>query len=458
MKPEGTNGMRKDPILVVDDDDALRESLVEALEVLPVEITAAGGGAAAVALLAERRFAVVVTDLVMKGTDGFAVLGAAKQNYPNCRVVMLTGHGSRDVAVQAMEQGATYYVEKPVDLADLRAKVKKSLEDHQKDVAYDDLRGQLEATWGIQGIVGQDPRMQKVLALVRQIAGTAASVLILGPSGTGKELIARAVHTLSPRAKKPFVAINCGGMSEGTIESELFGHVKGAYTGAVADREGKFEYANGGTLLLDEVGEMPLPTQIKLLRVLEERAIVRLGDNKTRPVDVRVLAATNADLPQKVKDGTFRQDLYFRLKVVSIDLPALRERRSDIKLLVEHFLKHFAKLHGKDVESVDRDALVSLVQYDWPGNVRELRNAVESMVVRAKGNILTRADLPPEVWAPAPGDQDSWQFLAGRPWSEVERNHIRVSLALCGGNRQKAARSMGLSERTLYRKIKEYGL
>lgn len=458
MKPEGTNGMRKDPILVVDDDDALRESLVEALEVLPVEITAAGGGAAAVALLAERRFAVVVTDLVMKGTDGFAVLAAAKQNYPNCRVVMLTGHGSRDVAVQAMEQGATYYVEKPVDLSDLRAKVKKSLEDHQKDVAYDDLRGQLEATWGIQGIVGQDPRMQKVLALVRQIAGTAASVLILGPSGTGKELIARAIHTQSPRAKKPFVAINCGGMSEGTIESELFGHVKGAYTGAVADREGKFEYANGGTLLLDEVGEMPLPTQIKLLRVLEERAIVRLGDNKTRPVDVRVLAATNADLPQKVKDGTFRQDLYFRLKVVSIDLPPLRERRSDIKLLVEHFLKHFAKLHGKDVESVDRDALVALVQYDWPGNVRELRNALESMVVRAKGNILTRADLPPEVWAPAPGDHDSWQFLAGRPWSEVERNHIRVSLALCGGNRQKAARSMGLSERTLYRKIKEYGL
>ena len=217
--------MRKDPILIVDDDDNLRESLVEALEVLPVEITAASGGAAAVAMLAERRFAVVVTDLVMKGTDGFAVLAAAKQHYPNCRVVMLTGHGGREVAVQAMEQGATYYVEKPVDLADLRAKVKKSLEDHQKDVAYDDLRGQLDATYGIEGIVGQDPRMQKVLALARQIASTAASVLILGPSGTGKELVARAVHSLSPRAKKPFVAINCGGMSEGTIESELFGHV-----------------------------------------------------------------------------------------------------------------------------------------------------------------------------------------------------------------------------------------
>ena len=450
--------MTTNPILVVDDDDALREALVDALQALPVEITVAASGAEARQRLAERRFAVVVTDLVMKDADGFVVLAAAKESYPNCRVVMLTGHGSRDVAVQAMERGATYYVEKPVDLADLRDKVKKSLEDHEKDVAYDELRGQMERAYGIEGIVGQDPKMQRMLALVRQIAGTAASVLILGPSGTGKELVARAVHNLSPRAKRPFVAINCGGMSEGTIESELFGHVKGAFTGAVADREGKFEYANGGTLLLDEVGEMPLPTQIKLLRVLEERAIVRLGDNKTRPVDVRVLAATNADLPQKVKDGTFRQDLYFRLKVVSIDLPALRERRSDIKLLVEHFLKHFAKLHGKDVESVDRDALVSLVQYDWPGNVRELRNAVESMVVRAKGNILTRADLPPEVWAPAPGDHDSWQFLAGRPWSEVERNHIRVSLALCGGNRQKAARSMGLSERTLYRKIKEYGL
>ncbi|MBP8301450.1 MAG: sigma-54-dependent Fis family transcriptional regulator [Planctomycetes bacterium] len=450
--------MTKDPILVVDDDDALRESLAEALAALPVEITVASGGAEAVALLGERRFAVVVTDLVMKGVDGFAVLAAAKQSYPNCRVVMLTGHGGREVAVQAMEKGATYYVEKPVDLADLRAKVRKSLEDHQKDVAYDDLRGQMERTFGIEGIVGQDPKIQRMLALVRQIAGTAASVLILGPSGTGKELVARAVHNLSPRSKRPFVAINCGGMSEGTIESELFGHVKGAFTGAVADREGKFEYAAGGTLFLDEVGEMPLATQIKLLRVLEERSVARLGDNKMRPVDVRVLAATNADLLQKVKDGIFRQDLYFRLKVVTIELPPLRERRSDIKLLIDHFLGHFCKLHGKDVESIDRDALVALVQYDWPGNVRELRNAVESMVVRAKGNILTRADLPPEIWAPLPVDQDGWQFLAGRTWGEVERNHIRVSLELTSGNRQKAARAMGLSERTLYRKIKEYGL
>ncbi len=450
--------MSADPILVVDDDDALRESLIDALESLPVEITAAESGAQAQELLKQRRFAVVVTDLVMKGVDGFAVLRAAKESYSNCRVVMLTGHGSRDVAVQAMEQGATYYVEKPVDLNDLRAKVRKCLDDHRKDLAYDDLRGQVERTFGIEGIVGQDPRMHRVLDMIRQVAPTAASVLILGASGTGKELVARAIHTLSPRSKRPFVPINCGGMSEGTIESELFGHVKGAFTGAVADREGKFEYANGGTLLLDEVGDMPLQTQVKLLRVLEERAVARLGDNRLRPVDVRVLAATNADLQTKVKSGEFRQDLYFRLRVVTIELPALRERRSDIKLLVDHYLRHFARLHGKDVESIDREALVSLVQYDWPGNVRELKNAIESMVVRARGNILTRSDLPPEIHAPLPSDQDVWQFLAGRTVDEVERNHIRVALELAGGNRQKAANSMGLSERTLYRKLKEYGL
>lgn len=450
--------MTTDPILVVDDDDALRQTLVAALESLPVEITAADSGRAAVEILKNRRFAVVVTDLVMKDLDGFAVLQAARDSYTNCRVVMLTGHGSRDVAVQAMEKGATYYVEKPVDLKDLRTKVKKCLEDHQKDLRYDDLRGQLERSFGIEGIVGQDPRMRRVLDTVRQIAPTAASVMILGESGTGKELIAHAMHKLSPRHQKPFVPINCGGMNEGTIESELFGHIKGAFTGAVADREGKFEYANGGTLLLDEVGDMPLQTQVKLLRVLEERAVARLGDNRMRPVDVRVLASTNAELLQKVKDGSFRQDLYFRLKVVTIELPPLRERRADIKLLIDHFLKHFAQLHGKGVEHIDRDALVPLVQYDWPGNVRELKNAIESMVVRARGNILTRNDLPPEIWAPLQVGQDSWQFLAGHTQQEVEQNHIRVALQLCQSNRQKAAKSMGISERTLYRKIREYGL
>ncbi|MCC6672972.1 MAG: sigma-54-dependent Fis family transcriptional regulator [Planctomycetes bacterium] len=450
--------MIRDPILVVDDDEALRATLVEALESLPVEIDTAAGGAEGVQRLKDRDYAVVVTDLVMRDADGFAVLAAAKARHEPCRVIMLTGHGSREVAVEAMQKGATYYIEKPVDLKELRTKVAKCLEEHRRDLRYEDMRSQLDKSYGIQGIIGQDPKILRVIEVVRQIAPTAASVLVLGPSGTGKELVARAIHNLSPRRANPFVALNCGGLAEGTIESELFGHVRGAYTGAVADREGKFEYANGGTLFLDEVGEMPPGTQIKLLRVLEDREVSRMGANKPRKVDVRVIAATNADLAARVKSGEFREDLFYRLKVVTLELPPLRERRGDIKLLVEHFLRHFGGVHGKDVESIDRDALVALVNYDWPGNVRELRNAVESMVVRARGNILTRQDLPPEIWAPSPADHDAWLFLGGKTAEEVEKQHIRVSLELNGGNRVRAARAMGISERTLYRKIKEYGL
>jgi len=448
----------RETVLVVDDDDALRETLVAALESLPITVEAAASGKAAIELLGTRLFAVVVTDVVMKDTDGFAVLQEAKSRHLIGRVIMLTGHGSREVAVTAMQKGATYYVEKPVDLADLRTKVTKCLEEYRRDKDYEDLRQQVDKSYSLQGLIGQDPRMLRILDVIRQIAPTQASVLILGASGTGKELVARAIHNLSLRKNQPFVALNCGGLSEGTIESELFGHVKGAFTGALSDREGKFEYANGGTLFLDEVGEMPMQTQIKLLRVLEDREVSRLGANKPKKVDVRLLAATNADLQQKVKSGVFREDLFFRLKVVTLDLPPLRERRGDIKLLVDHYLKSFSKLHGKDVESMDRDALVALVQYDWPGNVRELRNAIESMVVRARGNILTVMDLPPEIHAPAAMPEDSWHFLAGKTAQDVEKNHIRVALELHGGNRVKAAKSMEISERTLYRKIREYGL
>ncbi|MCA8958800.1 MAG: sigma-54-dependent Fis family transcriptional regulator [Planctomycetes bacterium] len=447
-----------DPILIVDDDDHLRTAMAEALDVLPVEITQADSGRRALELLAERNYAVVVTDLVMRDKDGFDVLRAAKERYRIGRVIILTGHGSREVAVDAMQQGATYYIEKPVDLTEFRTKVAKCLEEHRKDLAYEDLRSRIDSEHGLEGIIGQDPKMARVLDIVRQIAPTNASVLILGESGTGKEKVARAIHDYSARRDKPFVALNCGGLSEGTIESELFGHTKGAFTGAHTDREGKFEYADGGTLFLDEVGEMPLTTQVKLLRVLEERAVTRLGANKSRPVDVRLLAATNADLLEKVESKEFREDFYFRLKVVTIDLPPLRERRGDIKLLVQHFLRHFATAHHKDVESIDRDALVEMVHYDWKGNVRELRNAVESMVVRAQGNILTKQDLPPEVWAPIRGAEDNWGFLAGKTAEEVERNHIRVTLELTGGNRVKASAALGISERTLYRKIREYEL
>ncbi len=454
--------MRKAPVLVVDDDDALRDTIGDALEALQVDVTKAASGAEAVERLAERDFAVVITDLVMTGIDGIAVLEQAKRRHPEGRVVILTGHGSREVAVKAMQEGATYYIEKPIDLAELRTKVEKCLEEHRKDVEYTELRSRVDTRYGIAGIVGQDAKMVRLLDVVRQIAPTSASVLVLGESGTGKELVARAIHELSPRRTAAFVALNCGGLAEGTIESELFGHVKGAFTGALSDREGKFEYADGGTLFLDEVGEMPLQTQVKLLRVLEEREVSRLGSNKPRKVDVRVVAATNKDLEQRVQDGEFRDDLYYRLKVVTLQLPPLRERPSDVKLLAEHFLRGFAEIHHKDVDSIDRDALVALLGYEWPGNVRELRNAIESMVVRARGNILTVADLPPEIGTPPAGTGaalvDGWEFLAGRTAEEVERNHIRVTLEMTEGNRVKAATALGISERTLYRKIREFGL
>jgi two-component system response regulator HydG len=455
--------MSGDPILVVDDDDALRASLVAALESLPVEITAAAGGAEAVAILKERRFAAVVTDLVMRDVDGFAVLAAAKESYSNCRVVMLTGHGSRDVAVQAMERGATYYVEKPVDLGDLRTKVRKCLEDHRKDLAYDDLRGQMERAYGIEGIVGQDPKILRVLEVVRQIAGTAASVLILGPSGTGKELVARAIHGLSPRARKPFVPINCGGMSEGTIESELFGHVKGAYTGAVADREGKFEYANGGTLLLDEVGDMPMATQIKLLRVLEEGEIVRVGSNETIKVNVRLLSATNQDLEEAIARGTFRKDLYYRLKVATVRLAPLRQRRADIPLLIDHFIKEMTKTHGKPMRGMSPAARRALMAFNWPGNVRQLRNAIESMIVVDSDGLLDiddlqQTDVVPTEDAVGLAMSDGAASLIGRPLDEVEKYCIEQALRLTQGNREEAARMLGIGERSIYRKIKEYKL
>ena len=445
-------------ILLVDDDDALRETLREAVDSLDVDVDTAETGADAIERVRARTYAVVVTDLVMKGIDGFSVLEEVRRRSPATRLIMLTGHGSREVAVQAMQQGATYYLEKPFDLVEFRTKVQKCLAEYRKDLDYEELRSRVDREFGTGGIIGQDPKMVRLLDVVRQIASTNASVLVLGESGTGKELVARAVHGQSPRRDRPFVALNCGGLAEGTIESELFGHVKGAYTGATSDREGKFEQADGGTLFLDEVGEMPLQTQVKFLRVLEEREVARLGSNKSRRVDVRVVAATNADLQRKVEAGEFREDLFYRLKVVTLELPPLRERSGDIKLLVEHFLRHFSEQHGKDVDTIDRDALVALLRYEWPGNVRELRNAVESMVVRARGNILTVDDLPPEIGTAPGSDQDGWQFLAGKTVEEVERNHIRVNLDLASGNRQRAAKAMGMSERTLYRKLKEYGL
>ncbi len=445
-------------VLVVEDDRALASTLAEILEMEGHEVEYRTSGKEAAGLLKKTPWDVVVTDLVLKDGDGFEILQAARKQRPPSQVIMVTGHGSRSLAVRALREGAAYFLEKPIDMEELQAKVHRAARERAREVENRELRRQVDKAYGMEGLVGRSPGMVRLFDILWQIAPTEATVLIRGESGTGKELVARAIHNLSPRREGPFVALNCGGMNEGIIESELFGHVKGAFTGAYADRKGKFEYADGGTLFLDEVGEMPLGTQVKFLRVLEERKVTRLGSNQAREVDVRVVAATNAALEEKVEKGEFRRDLYYRIKVVEVVLPPLREKPEDIPLLVDHFIRHFAQVHDRNVQGIEKEALHALMAHSWPGNVRELKNTLETMVVTSKGPLLGLDDLPPGIRKEDSPSRNPLQDLAGMTLYEVEREMIRAALARHGGNRAKAAASLGIGERTLYRKIKEYGL
>jgi two-component system response regulator HydG len=364
---------------------------------------------------------------------------------------------TRQNAVAAMQKGAATYLRKPVNLEELRAVVRNALEHQHLRRDNLALRQQLDQRYGFENIVGNNPRMLRVLETLRQIAPTNATVLIYGESGTGKELVARALHNNSRRRQSRFVALNCGALSEGILESELFGHTRGAFTGASEARQGRFEYADGGTLLLDEVGDMPPSTQVKLLRVLEQNEIVRVGSNTPIHVDVRIIAATHRRLEDLVKEGTFREDLYFRLKVVTLYIPPLRERKDDIPLLATHFLKELSDAHGKEVAELSPEARKRLTQYDWPGNVRELRNCIEHMIVVTTDPILGEDDLPDHV-VPGETPPDEPTALVGISIQEAERELIRNTLAMVGGNRVEAAKILGIGERTLYRKIKEYDL
>jgi two-component system response regulator HydG len=325
------------------------------------------------------------------------------------------------------------------------------------------LHRRLDERFGFEGVIGNSPQMHDVVMRLQRIAPTDATVLIQGETGTGKELVAKAIHQNSPRKKRPFVALNCAALSEHILESELFGHIRGAFTDASSDRQGKFEYADGGTMFLDEVGDMPIPTQIKLLRVLESGEITRVGSNEPVKVNVRILSATNRDLEKAIADGTFREDLYHRLKVVTIRLPRLIDRREDIPLLIDYFIKEHSKRHQKSIRGISVRARQALMRYDWPGNVRQLRNVIESMVVVDYDEVLDVDDLPPEL---SPGDgepvsadtSDGLHGLVGQPISEIEKIFIGETLKATGGNREEAADMLGIGERTLYRKIKEYGL
>jgi two-component system response regulator HydG len=450
-------------VLVVDDDAAHADAVADSLERVGYACRVATSGVEGMSLLEQDDFEVIVTDLRMKDATGMDVLGKAKERLPDAEVIVVTGHGTVQSAVEAMQQGAFNYLLKPLDLKQLRSVVDSASRTQHLRRANAELSRRLDEKFGFEGVIGNSAQMHDVVDRLRRIAPTDATVLIQGDTGTGKELVAQAIHQNSPRKSRPFVALNCAALSEHILESELFGHVRGAFTDASADRIGKFEYANGGTMFLDEVGDMPLPTQIKLLRVLENHEITRVGSNEPIKVNVRILSATNRDLEEAIRNGTFREDLYHRLKVVTIRLPRLAERAQDIPLLIEHFIQLHSARHHKKIRSMTVAARRKLMSYSWPGNVRELKNVVESMVVVDYDEVLDLDDLPPEL---AGGDgqpatataTDGIASLVGRPLTELEGLMIGETLKATGGNREEAAAMLGIGERTLYRKIKEYGL
>jgi len=448
-------------ILVIDNDKAHARSMAESLERVGHRCLVALSGPEGARQIEQGDFDLIVTDLVMNEVDGMKILALARQRMLECEVIMVTGHGTVPSAVSAMQQGAFTFLEKPLTPDKLRAAVAKAAESLALKRANLDLHRRLDERFGFEGIVYVSGKMQAVVDRLKRIAPTDASVLILGETGVGKELVAQAIHQNSPRKKRPFVALNCAALSDHLLESELFGHVKGAFTDASADRVGRFEYANGGTLFLDEIGDMPMSTQIKLLRVLENGEIIRVGENTPIQVNVRILTATNRNLDDLIAEGRFREDLYHRFKVVTIELPPLAERAEDIVPLTDHFRRMFARQHHKPIKGVSPAVTSRFYRYPWPGNVRQLRNFVETMVVLDVDGVLDVDDLPPEL-SEAPPEETTGKRglkdLVGRPMAEVERLFIEETLGYTNQNREQAARLLQIGARTLYRKIKEYGL
>ncbi len=453
-------------VLIADDDEAHAQAVAESLARVGYECVVAPNGKRAAALIESENFDVVVTDLIMDDVDGMEILRKTKEELPDAEVILLTGHASVKSALAAGQLGAHNLLTKPVDIKELRLAVEKASTRVRLLRKNLELARRLDEKFGFEGVIGNSPAMQRVIDKLRNVAPTDSTVLIQGESGTGKEIVARAIHQNSDRKNKPFVPLNVAALPESTLESELFGHEAGAFTGASARRIGKFEYANGGTLFLDEVGEMPMPTQVKLLRVLEERKITRLGSNEELDINVRLVAATNAELQEMVKKGSFRKDLYYRISVISIFLPPLSERRGDIPLLIEHFLKQVAGRRNRPMPTVTKPVQQALMAYSWPGNIRELRNVVESMVVQDNDGRLDLDDLPEEI-APLGATLDDGSgegaargadSLIGRPLTDVEKYYIERALELTSGRRDEAAKLLDIGERTLYRKIKEYDL
>ena len=455
----------REQILVVDDEEDLRKAIVDILTLDGFEVDQAGSAEEAAEKLAQTAYDVLITDYNLPGKTGVELLEESLVRYPEIIGVVITGYGTIETAVSAIKKGAYNYLTKPFKLVELPIMVRKGVKERHLRFENQYLRKQLDEKYGFNNIIGTGRSMKRIFELVDTIAGLTSTVLIQGETGTGKELIAKAIHFNSPRKDQKMVSINCGAIPENLLESELFGHVKGAFTGAVSTRIGRFEQANGGTIFLDEIGNMPVSLQVKLLRVLQEREFERVGGNSTVKVDVRIIAATSSNLEQTVKDGTFREDLYYRLNVIPINLPPMRERREDIPLLVQKFIEHFCDAHKLDLKTVSPQVMKALMAYDWPGNVRQLENIVERMVALT-GNrpAILPTDLPGEIQ-----NRDSLNFVPlieipeeginfQNVVTDMERELILQSLRKTNGNKKLAAKLLNLKRTTLIEKIKRIGL
>ena len=444
-------------ILIIDDEKNIREGLAADFEMDGYNVKIAANGKEGLDLIANGDIDLVITDLRMPGSiSGEEVLRQVTTKMPGIPVIVLTGHGSIDAAVKAMQDGAYDFLTKPLNLAQLEVIVKRALEGRELKIKHTELLKQVSTQKKTDMVIGKSAAMQKVMTLVKKVADARISVLITGETGVGKEVVANAIHNLSSRSDKAFIPVVCSSLSETLLESELFGHEKGAFTNADSMHKGKFELAHGGTIFLDEIGEINQSVQVKLLRVLQERKFERVGGEEPIEVDVRVLAATNKNLEEEVKSGRFREDLYFRLNGIHIEVPPLRERKDDIPLLLNSFLERYNSENSKNITGFDSHARSALYKYDWPGNIRELQHCVESSVVMASGSEITLEDLPPSV-SKASGIE-TISVPVGITLDEAEKIIIQENLAANKGNKSKTAETLGIGRKTLHRKLAEYGM
>ena len=441
-------------ILVIDDEKNIREGLQMALEDEGYEVLTAEDGTDGLHKALSEAIDLVITDLRMPGVGGQEILRRVSSETPGVPVIVLTGHGTVETAVEAMRMGAYDFLTKPLDLDRLSLLVKRALQNRELVLQHRELVEQLQSDKIFEHIIGKSAAMEHVFEMIKKVAPSRASVLITGESGVGKELIASAIHNLSPRKNNSYIKVHCAALSESLLESELFGHEKGAYTGAVSQKRGRFELADGGTIFLDEIGEINQSLQIKILRVLQEKQFERVGGEKSITVDTRIITATNRDLEKEVAAGTFRSDLYYRLNVVHIHVPPLRERKEDIPLLIAAFIKEFTEENAKKITAIEPKARAALYAYDWPGNIRQLRNCLESAVVMSSDDTIRLSDLPEPVREAE--QNSSIRIQIGTPLAEAERHIIMETLAAYNGNKSKTADILGIGRKTLHRKLDEF--